>query len=241
MKKVLVTGGAGFIGSHIADALSESGHDVVVHDLKESPYLRDNQTQILGNLLDQRGLEECLKGVDVVYHLGGLADLDVAYDRPYDALEVNVLGTVNLLEAMVKVGVKRILFASTIYVHSSTGSFYRIAKHCCEQILEEFEERFGVDYTVLRFGTVYGTRSDAHNSVYRYLMSALSEGEIVFHGSGDEVREYIHVRDAAKICVDLIHDASERRHSFIPTQSKRRHRRPYLSKSLASFSTSRHD
>jgi UDP-glucose 4-epimerase len=203
---ILVTGGAGFLGSHIADALTDAGHDVLILDIKQSPYLKSGQEMIVADILDSEALNNAMKGIDVVFHLAGLADLDVAYNNPYDAIKVNVLGTTNVLESARFNNVKRVVFASTIYVYSQTGSFYRVSKHSCELLLEAYHERYGLDYTILRYGTLYGTRADEHNSVYKYLKDALSTGKIVFYGTGDEVREYIHVSDAAEICVKVLEE-----------------------------------
>lgn len=203
-KKVLVTGGAGFLGSHIADVLSESGHDVVVFDVVHSKYLRSDQKMIVGDILDRKMVNDAMEGIEVVYHLASIADIDVAKHQPYKTMEVNILGTINLLEASVKNDIEHFIFASSIYVYSNSGSFYRISKQCCETLLEEYYNRHELRFTTLRFGTLYGTRSDEHNSVYRYLKMALADRKIEYKGSGDEVREYIHVRDAAEICAQVI-------------------------------------
>jgi UDP-glucose 4-epimerase len=203
---ILVTGGAGFLGSHIADALTDAGHNVVILDIKQSPYLKPGQEMMVADILDSEALNSAMKGIDVVFHLAGLADLDVAYNNPYDTIKINVLGTTKVLESARLNNVKRVVFASTIYVYSQTGSFYRVSKHSCELLLEAYHERFGLNYTILRFGTLYGTRADEHNSIYKCLKEALTTREIVFYGTGDEVREYIHVSDAAGICVKVLEE-----------------------------------
>ena len=200
----MVTGGSGFLGSHIADALSEEGHEVTLFDVKESPYLRSDQTMMVGDLRDREAVDRACLGMDYVYHLGAIADIDVCTDLPFETMEVNILGTVNLLESCVRNKVKRMMFSSSIYVHSRSGSFYRISKHACEQIIEEYHLKHDLPYTILRFGTLYGTRSDEHNSVFRYLRSALTDRKMIFNGKGDEVREYIHVQDSAQICVKIL-------------------------------------
>ena len=105
--------------------------------------------------------------------------------------------------------IKRVIFSSSIYVYSQTGGFYRVSKHCCELLLEEYFKRYGVIYTIIRFGTLYGTNSDSTNSVYRYLKQALQKKKIKAEGTGEEVREYIDVRDAADICVEVLKDKYE--------------------------------
>lgn len=201
---ILVTGGSGFLGSHIADALTDAGRNVTIIDIKNSPYLKQGQKIIIADILDLEEMRNAMKGIDVVFHLAALADIDIAHNNPLDTMKINILGTTNILESAKQNGVKRVVFASTIYVYSRTGSFYRVSKHACELLLEAYHERYGLNYTVLRFGTLYGTRTNESNSVYRILCEALTTGKINFYGTGNEVREYIHVSDAARICVKVL-------------------------------------
>ncbi len=201
---VLVTGGAGFLGSHVADAITYSGHNVTIFDIVESPFLRDNQRMIVGDILNLKELDKAMDGIDIVFHLAALSNIDLADDKPYDTMEINVLGTTNLLSSAKLYNIKRVIFASSIYVNSRTGSFYRVSKHACELLLEAYYERYGLSYSILRFGTLYGPRADETNSINRYLKEAINKGEINYYGTGDEVREFIHVLDAARICVEVI-------------------------------------
>ena len=203
---ILVTGGSGFLGSHISDALSAAGHNVTIVDLNRSPYLKSSQKMVIADILDKKAMNDLFKGKDVVFHLAALADIEKAYDNPFNTMELNVLGTANILEAARKNNLKRVIFASTIYVNSRSGSFYRVSKHAGELLLEEYKERYGVDYTILRFGTLFGNRADESNSVFRFLKEAITTGKIDFYGTGEEVREYIHVRDASQICVKILDD-----------------------------------
>lgn len=202
--RAVVFGGAGFLGSHVADALSDRGYEVTVFDLKRTPYLRQDQRMVVGNILDSDAVSESLAGADYVYHFAGLADLDDANTKPLETIEQNIMGTAAVLDAAVRAGIKRFVFASTIYVYSNLGGFYRCSKQACELYIEEYQKRYGLDYTVLRCGTVYGPRADSRNSVWRYLRQGLLERRIVFPGTGDETREYVHVRDAAKLSVDIL-------------------------------------
>jgi len=203
---IMVTGGSGFLGSHVADALIEAGHKVFIFDIKPSQYIKKGQKMIVGDILNAKELTIAMKDVDIVFHMAALADLDIAQDNPFETMKVNILGTTNVLEAAKTNKVKRVIFASTIYVYSRTGSFYRVSKHSCELLFEAYHERYGLDYTILRFGTLYGTRSKESNSVYHYLKEAFLKGKIQFKGTGNEVREYIHVVDAARICTKILDD-----------------------------------
>ncbi|NVK18589.1 MAG: NAD(P)-dependent oxidoreductase [Methylocystaceae bacterium] len=204
--KILVTGGAGFLGSHVADALSEAGHDVRIFDVVESNYLRDDQKMIVGDVTSLDDVRSTVKGCEAIYHLAALADIDQAINRPLDTLSVNLMGTANILEAAREFRVKRFVFSSSIYVYSDQGSFYRTSKQACEHLIQDYQDRYGLDYTILRYGSLYGPRADRSNAVYRMLMSALEENKIEYAGNGKEVREYIHIRDAALMSADVLGD-----------------------------------
>jgi len=204
MTRTIVTGGAGFLGSHLADELTSRGHKVAVFDRRASPYRQADQEQVVGDLLDFDLLQATLKGADYVYHLGALADLNAARTRPRETASINVLGTVNLLEAARLAKVKRFVFASTVYVYSDEGGFYRASKQAGEAYIEEYQRQYGLEYTVLRYGSLYGPRADESNGVYRLLRAAALEGRIRYDGRPDDAREYIHVADAARLSVDIL-------------------------------------
>ncbi len=202
--RVLVTGGSGFLGSHIADALSAAGHETIVFDLAPSRWLRPDQKMVVGDILDADAIARAMCGCEAVYHLAAMADINEALDSPRRTVEVNVMGTVNVLEAARIHSVRRVIFASSIYVYSNQGSFYRTTKQACENLVNDYHERFGLTFTVLRFGSLYGPRADRSNSVFRLLSQALAERRIDYYGTGEEVREYIHVLDAASMSVDVL-------------------------------------
>jgi UDP-glucose 4-epimerase len=208
-KNILVTGGFGFLGSHVVDSLESAGHNVIIFDSNKSANIKSGSDFINGDILDLEALTKALKNVDVVFHLAAFSDLDKAQDNPIDTMKVNVIGMTNVLEAARINKINRVIFSSSIYVSSRTGGFYRVSKHSCELLLEEYFNRFDLKYTILRFGTLYGTRSDSSNSVYNYLKDALRKGEIQAIGSGKEIREYIDVRDTADFCVEVLADKYE--------------------------------
>lgn len=204
MTRTIVTGGAGFLGSHLADELTARGHEVLVFDQRASAFRQPAQEQVVGDLLDFELLRTTLQGADYVYHLGALADLNAARTRPRETASINVLGTVNLLEAARLAEVKRFVFASTVYVYSDEGSFYRASKQAGEAYIEEYHRQYGLEYTVLRYGSLYGPRADESNGVYRLLRAAAIDGRIRYDGRPDDAREYIHVADAARLSVDIL-------------------------------------
>jgi UDP-glucose 4-epimerase len=213
--RAIVFGGCGFLGSHVADTLTLSGYDVKIFDLKYSPYLRGNQEMIVGDILEVEQVKKAVIGCDYVYNFAGIADLDDATTKPLDTVQLNVLGNLNILDASLKAGVKRFVFASSIYVYSEKGGFYRCSKQASEIYIEEYQRRWGLDYTILRYGTLYGQRAKENNSVRKYLKQALEKGHMVCDGSGEEMREYINVRDAARLSVEVLKEQYRNQHIII--------------------------
>lgn len=213
--RVIVFGGSGFLGSHVSDALSEAGHEVTVFDIRRSPFLRDGQKMIVGDILDEEAVSSAVSGNDVVYHLAGIADIDECLERPVDTVRYNVLGTVIVLEASRKAGIKRFVFAGSVYVYSESGSFYRSSKQACELFIENYHRLYNLPYTIIRYGSLYGERADERNSIYRMIREALSTGKIVYHGTGNELREYIHARDAAASSVNILQPEYENQHIIL--------------------------
>jgi len=202
--KAIVFGGSGFLGSHVADALTQAGYETVIFDITKSPYLQKDQNMIVGNILDRKAVEKVVTGCDVVYNFAGVADIEEAYNKPIEAVENNILGNTIVLEACRLNKVKRFVFASTVYVYSGAGAFYRSSKHACELITENYSEVFGLPYTILRYSSIYGPRAGEDNWIYKILRQAITEGKITRYGNGEEIREYIHVEDAALYSVKIL-------------------------------------
>jgi UDP-glucose 4-epimerase len=215
MTKVIVFGGSGFIGSHVADELSEKGYDVTIFDIRESPFLRKGQKMIVGSILDLDQVRRATENHDVVYNFAGLADINEAKDKPLLTAELNIIGHIHCLEAARMARAKRFVYASTVYVYSESGSFYRVSKQTGEKYVELYREKYGLPFTILRYGSLYGSRSDHRNAIYRFIKSALTKGEIRYQGSGEELREYIHVIDAARASVGIMADEYANQHFIV--------------------------
>ncbi|MBU2538868.1 MAG: NAD(P)-dependent oxidoreductase [Proteobacteria bacterium] len=204
--KVIVFGGSGFLGSHVADQLSDEGHEVKIFDRVASPWLRHDQEMIVGNLLDAELVDKSVAGCDVIYNFAALADLNEALDKPVETVRVNVLGNVLLLDAGQRHKVGRFVYASTVYVYSREGGFYRCSKQAAEHYVEEYQRVYGQNYTILRYGSLYGPRSGESNGLFRIVRSALDTGKVCYEGSSEAMREYIHVEDAARASVAALGD-----------------------------------
>ena len=202
--KIIVTGGSGFLGSHVADELSKRGHEVTIFDKKKSKWIKPEQKMYIGDILNAKDLENVINGADVVFHFAALADIDKALKNPIETTNINISGTVLALELSHKYKIKRFVHASTIYVNSKEGGFYRCSKKAAEDYVEEYQNTFDLNYTVLRFGSLYGERSDNSNGVTSIINRAINTDEVSYSGSKNSVREYIHIKDAAKASVDIL-------------------------------------
>ncbi len=202
--KAIVFGGSGFLGSHVADALSDAGFDVAIFDYIRSGFLRPKQEMIVGDILDEAAVSKAVKGCDIVYNFAAVSDIDEASQRPLQSVKTNILGNAVILDACQNLSIKRFVYASSLYVYGKSASFYRSTKQSCELLIENYNEIFGLRYTILRYGSIYGPRATDKNFINRTLKQALQEGKIVRDGDGEEIREYIHVLDAAKGSVDIL-------------------------------------
>ena len=201
--KVLITGSSGFLGSHVVEAFVAIGYDVIEFDIVPSKNSLISK-KFVGDLLDKELLEDAIQGCDIVFHFGGMADIAECNQRPNEAVAANVLGTINLLSVCANNRVEKFFFASSIYVYSENGGIYRATKQCCEVLIDEFSTQYGFEYTNLRFGSLFGPGATLDNSIYKMIHEALYKGKITRDGDGEEVREYIYVKDAAEICVELV-------------------------------------
>jgi len=206
-KKAVVVGGSGFLGSHVADRLSDNGFRVTIYDYTDSRWLRDDQDIVIGDILDTDALERTIKGAKIVYNFAALADLNQALNNPIETVKINILGNLNVLEACRIHNVERFIYASTVYVQSREGGFYKCSKKSCESYVEEYQKLYGLDYTILRYGSLYGPRADETNGIYRIISSALRTGMVRYQGNSESIREYIHVDDASRASVAILEDS----------------------------------
>ena len=206
-RKITVIGGAGFLGSHVADILSREGHQVTIFDQIKSPWITQDQKMIVGDLMDKDLLSDLISENEIVYHFAGLSDLNLNLEQAVNSARINILGTVQLLEECKKANIERFIYASSIYVNSREGGFYRCSKQSCEDFIQEFNKLFNLEYTILRIGSVYGPRSNNDNGLYRIIKKALDKGKIHYKGSEDAQREFIHVYDIANACLKSLEES----------------------------------
>ena len=197
MAKIVVFGGSGFLGSHVADELTSRDHEVVIFDSLNSPYLKPTQSMVLGDLESYDDVLSATTGADAVFNFAAIADITVASQNPLRSCRVNVLGNLNVLEACRVAAVQKFVLASSVYVNSSEGQFYKCSKIAAENYTKEYQKLYGLQCTILRYGSLYGPRADKNNGVRKIIEAAINEQNIRYRGDRDAVRQYIHVRDAA--------------------------------------------
>lgn len=205
MKNILVFGGNGFLGQYLVNELINRKYNVDVADITDIVELKANRF-IECNILDRSLVENLvLNGrYEIVYNLAGFANLDKAVNFPYDTVNLNVIGNINIMDACVKARIDRFVFASSAYAMSNKGSFYGISKLASEKLIEEYQKRYGLTYTILRYGSVYSELPFDNNYIYSLVEKAVKEKSIIHQGDGMELREYIHASDAAKLSADVI-------------------------------------
>ncbi|HSO98024.1 MAG TPA: NAD-dependent epimerase/dehydratase family protein, partial [Solirubrobacteraceae bacterium] len=212
--RVLVTGGSGFIGSHVVDKLRARGHEPVIYDLRPSPWHADASAPVdtvLGSITDREALERALHSCDAVAHLAAVADVNDVHASPEAAERVNARGTVAVLEAARRAGVKRIVYASTIWVYSDTESdevdeetllpppshLYTSTKLAGELYCKSYQELYGIDYTIMRFGIPYGPRAREAAVVPAFVNKAFKGEPLTLSGDGMQSRRFVYVEDLA--------------------------------------------
>jgi UDP-glucose 4-epimerase len=207
--KALVTGGAGFVGHYLVKELLKNGIETVVFDIsdRDADNFDHNRFQtpicIKGDILDFNQLMTAMKGCNLVFHTAAIADIDEARKDPQKTIRVNVEGTVNCLEAAKLNNVQRFLYASSVYASGNRGSFYRVSKQSGESLCKTYYEEFGLQYTILRYGSLYGREPNHWNFIYSVCKELLTKGEYHYTSSPEAIREYIHISDAARETVRI--------------------------------------
>ena len=201
--KIIVTGSAGFLGSNLANYLISKKYEVILIDKNQLNINNRKIKCIKADLLDIKSYEKYFKGADLVYHFAGISDIEYSKKHSSKTLEINILSTKNILDCCVKYKLKKIIFASTIYVNSLKGSFYRISKQACENLIIEYYYSNNLKFNILRFGTIYGPGSNITNTIYNILHQISRNNKVIIDGKGDEVREYIYVSDAVELAAKL--------------------------------------
>ena len=208
--RVLVTGGSGFIGSHVVDKLRDHGVTARVFDLV--PPLRDDVDYHRGSILDVGDLRSAMRQTDAVMHLAAVADVKDVFDEPNYSEKVNAQGTANVLEAMRLAGVKRLVYGSTTWVYEAAPvqdvdesttlgtptHLYTATKLAGEYYCHAYASLYGLEPTVLRYGIPYGPRARPAGVVPLFVGKALRGEPLTIQGDGMQFRKFVYVEDLAE-------------------------------------------
>ena len=192
---VLVTGGSGFIGSHVVDKLIEHNYEVRVFDVQK-PH-RNDVKFYKGDITCLGDLNLATEGVDYVFHIAAFSNIDRVSANPLSTIDLNIGGTARVLESARKSGVKRVLLASSYFVGGRGGHLYVTSKAASEMLCKDYYTLYGQPFTILRYGTGYGPGSRGEDVVSVFVQQALSSGKMVIHGNGEQYRYFIYVDDLA--------------------------------------------
>lgn len=207
MRKILVTGGSGFIGSCLVKQLVEKKFNVIVIDKKKP---KNNSVKFIkSNLLNLNILKNVTKNVDCIFHLAGVSDINKVKKIPVETIRDNVLITTYLLEASKTNKIKRFIFASSIYSHGKSGNLYTTSKVSSENIIKNFSLLYNLKYTVLRYATAYGTNNRGADVISLFLAKALQNKTINVHGDGTQTRDFIHAEDIAQCSIKALNKGFE--------------------------------
>ena len=219
-KKILITGGAGFIGSHIVDELINDNEITIIDNLstgsiKNLKYPEHDNLDFIEGDICKINFGDLTSGIDYIFHLAAMASVPLSVEKPEECNEINVNATVRLLKSAVDNDVKKIVFSSSSAVYGENTNMplketeqpmptspYAASKASCELYLKTFYESYGLNYTALRYFNVFGPRQDKNSqyaAVIPNFISALLEGkQAEIYGDGEQTRDFVYIGDIAK-------------------------------------------
>lgn len=223
--EVAITGGSGFIGSHVVDALVAAGHHVRVLDAC-APH-RTDVDWVPVDILNQTDLIEAVRGTDAIFHLAAMADVNDIYKQPAAGVELNTLGTVRVLEAARQADAGRVILASTVWVYAATSGqtvdestcfepetdrhLYVSTKIAAEFFCRDYHTLYQRPYTVLRYGIPYGPRMRDNLVIAAFIRKTLMGEPITIDGDGSQERRFIYIEDLARAHVLALAPAAANR------------------------------
>ncbi|MCP5116116.1 MAG: NAD-dependent epimerase/dehydratase family protein [bacterium] len=212
MAKTVVTGGSGFIGSHVVDSLVAAGHEVTVVDHRVKPHRADVGFEDV-DLMDFSSVLSATTGAEHIFHLAAVSNVNVAHKYPVYATALNVMGTTHVLEAARIHEAKRVYLASTVWVYNGApdevvnedvpfylngaGHIYTSSKIASEMLCHNYQQLYGVPVTILRYGIPYGPRMREELLIPIFIKKALRGDPLTVAGKGDQFRKFLYVTDLA--------------------------------------------
>ena len=221
--RYLVTGGAGFIGSHIVEELARHNHEIVIVDNLLSgkmeniqPFLNTKNVKFVqGSITDLALLKKAFEGADGIFHEAAIVSVPRSVEYPVENHEVNLSGTLNVLVAARDCGIKKVIFASSAAIYGNNPvlpkhesmipdllSPYAVSKQAGEQYCSVFSRLYGLQCTSLRYFNVFGPRQDPHSPysgvITKFVSNSLGHRPIVIYGDGHQTRDFVYVKDVVQ-------------------------------------------
>jgi UDP-glucose 4-epimerase len=214
--KILVTGGSGFIGSHIVEHYQDKAQEIRVLDNLRTGYRRNLEgldcTFIAGSITDRDTVARAVEGIDYIFHMAALVSVPESMAKPSECVDINVHGLLNILEAAATAGVKKLVFASSAAIYGDNPAVpkletmlpepkspYAVTKLDGEFYLDLFNRERGLETAAVRFFNVFGPRQDPKGAyaaaVPIFIEKALKGEDITVHGDGEQTRDFIYVKD----------------------------------------------
>jgi UDP-glucose 4-epimerase len=230
---VLVTGGSGFIGSHVVDRLAAAGYRPRILDARPSPW-HDRVDTVIGDVRRLEDVRRAIRGCGAVCHLAAAADVGEVHAHPAWATELNCTGTLNVLEAAREASIERVVYASTVWVYSDVEAdevdeetplahpahLYTAGKLSGELYCRSYAELYGLRPTVVRFGIPYGPRARPAAVIPTFVDKALRGEPLTIAGSGEQERSFVYVEDLAEGVVKaLAPEAAGRTYNLAGTET----------------------
>lgn len=222
--KCVVTGGSGFIGSHVVDKLIDAGHEVTVLDHRVKPH-RDDVIFKDVDITNYSSVLDATRGADYIFHLAAMSNVNHVFEKPVYSVEINIMGTVNALESARQNKCKRIFFASTVWVYTGcngtyvneeapffmpgAGHIYSSTKIAGEFIVCDYQKLYGLPYTIFRYGIPYGPRMRMELVIPIFLRKAFSGESLTITGDGSQYRNFIYVEDLADAHILALNEKAE--------------------------------
>jgi len=209
MATVLVTGGGGFIGRKVVSKLVRRGYQVKVYDLVKNK-VKGVYSEKIASVLDEFELPKAVRGCDYVIHLAAMMGVERTDANQLECLMVNIKGTVNVLEACLKERVKKILFSSSSEVYGdkeepitedsplNPKSVYAVSKLAAEEYVKAYNKVYGLNYSIVRLFNVYGEDQVAEFVIPRFVRAVREKKPPQVYGTGEQIRTFCHVEDAAE-------------------------------------------
>ncbi len=201
-EKILIIGGSGFIGSHVADEFKKAKKDVTILDKKKPDNISGSQKYLNIDIRNNLKIQKILKNYNSIYYFADIADINESKKNYMKTINHNILTLSNILAECVNSKIKKFIYASSLYVFSESGSFYRASKQCAEILIKEFSKIGKFEYRFLRYGSIYGERAQSWNGISNFINQIKKKSEVTYQGTGKEIRYYIHVKDAAKLTLE---------------------------------------